>query len=189
MRVTRSSAAVRLALVVALSSLLTSTLAFGSGVVVIVGGDADHDTRRKLASAIAQGLDRSPRGVAPDRPRRGRGQRARRLRVARSLEGVRRRVHAVALRGRLACHRAQHRARAHEGDDHRLGAGAGRHHPRDRSGCMRRVHAIEARGRDPGSPGRAPARGGGANDTDHPRRAYPSAGRASGDRWPHRRRE
>ena len=56
MRVTRSSAAVRLALVVALSSLLTSTLAFGSGVVVIVGGDADHDTRRKLASAIAQGL-------------------------------------------------------------------------------------------------------------------------------------
>src|SRR4051812_33165073 len=48
--------AIRLAFVVALSSLLTSTIASGSGVVVVIGGDADHETRRKLASAVEQGL-------------------------------------------------------------------------------------------------------------------------------------
>ena len=69
MRTLRSPAATRLALVVALSNLLTSTLASGSGVVVIVGGDANHDTRRKLASAVEQGLNNhreEPRQIVLD---------------------------------------------------------------------------------------------------------------------------
>lgn len=69
MQAPRAPAAIRLALVVALASLWTSTLAFGSGVVVIVGGDADNDTRRKLVSAVEQGLNdhrEEPRQIAFD---------------------------------------------------------------------------------------------------------------------------
>jgi PEGA domain len=69
MRTPRAPAAIRLALVALLASLLTSSLAFGSGVVVIVGGDADTDTRRKLASAVEQGLGdhrEEPRQIAFD---------------------------------------------------------------------------------------------------------------------------
>jgi PEGA domain-containing protein len=58
-----------LALAVALSSLLTSKTALGSGVVVVVGGDADHETRRKLADAIEQGLNdhrEEPRQITLD---------------------------------------------------------------------------------------------------------------------------